>query len=168
MPSEINWSQFVVRVNINNVAIEKLYWCWATRAGMEHWFLRTCEYKTADGVVKKDKDQVCTGDSYKWHWHGYGDDSVEYGTILDCNNKDHLKFSFGKAGNCAIEILKEDDQTIVQLTQGDIPNDDLSRMNYHVGCKSGWTFHLANMKSILEGGIDLRNKNIKIKNMLNS
>jgi hypothetical protein len=40
--------------------------------------------------------------------------------------------------------------------------------NYHVGCKAGWTFYLANLKSILEGGIDMRNKKTRLKEMLNS
>ena len=30
--------------------------------------------------------------------------------------------------------------------------DDASRANYHLGCLTGWTFYLANLKSILEGG----------------
>lgn len=30
------------------------------------------------------------------------------------------------------------------------------------------TFYLANLKSILEGGVDLRNKNEALKKMLNS
>lgn len=40
--------------------------------------------------------------------------------------------------------------------------------NLLVGCGEGWVFYLANLKSILEGGIDLRNKNDAIRNVLNS
>lgn len=37
--SNYDWSRFVTRINVN-APIEKLYWCWATREGMEYWFLR--------------------------------------------------------------------------------------------------------------------------------
>jgi len=52
--------------------------------------------------------------------------------------------------------------------QEEIPTDEKSMQSFYVGCKTGWTFYLANMKSILEGGIDLRNKNEKLQQMLNS
>jgi hypothetical protein len=32
----------------------------------------------------------------------------------------------------------------------------------------GWVFYLANLKSFPEGGIDLRNKNEKLKSVINS
>jgi hypothetical protein len=37
-----------------------------------------------------------------------------------------------------------------------------------MGCLGGWTFYLANLKSYLEGGVDLRNKNLALNNMVNS
>jgi hypothetical protein len=37
-----------------------------------------------------------------------------------------------------------------------------------VGCQLGWTFYLTNMKSIAEGGIDLRNRDIDFKNVVNA
>jgi len=57
---------------------------------------------------------------------------------------------------------------MVELTQSQIPLDDHSRMSYYVGCTRGWTFYLANLKSILEGGIDLRNKNNKLLHVINT
>ena len=44
--SNYDWSRFVTRINIK-APIEKLYWCWATREGMEYWFLRLSEFKNA-------------------------------------------------------------------------------------------------------------------------
>ena len=59
-------------------------------------------------------------------------------------------------------------KTIVELTQDNIPPDDNPATNLHIGCGEGWTFYLANLKSYLEGGIDLRNKNEKIQGVINS
>lgn len=167
MATSYDWSQFVVRISIN-ATIDKLYQAWATREGMEYWFLRLSEYKKPGGTILGDKEYAEKGDAYKWLWHGWPDDTVEHGTILDCNGKDFFKFSFGNAGNCAIIIKKEEGESMVELVQDNIPTDEQGKHNWHLGCKTGWTFYLANMKSLYEGGIDLRNKNEKLQQVINS
>lgn len=67
-----------------------------------------------------------------------------------------------------VRIANESGINVVELTQENIPVDDDSRANYFVGCGEGWTFYLANLKSILEGGLDLRNKNVDIRKVINS
>jgi len=166
MPTH-DWSRFTVRIDVNT-PVEKLYKAWATRAGMEYWFLRLSEYKKPDGSLRSNDELVETGDSYKWLWHGWPDDTVEHGQVLDCNGKDFFKFSFGKAGNCSVRIYEEQNETIVELVQDEIPTDEHGMQYWHVGCKTGWTFYLANLKSLYEGGIDLRNKNERLQQMLNS
>lgn len=161
------WDRFTVRINVD-APVEELYAAWATRAGIEHWFLRLSEYKAPDGTIRGNNELVSKGDTYKWLWYGYDDDTVENGTILDCNQRDMIKFSFGKAGNCSVRIYAEKDETIVELVQEQIPTDEESMQYYHVGCKTGWTFYMANLKSMYEGGIDLRNKNVELQNMLNA
>jgi len=162
-----DWSRFVVRINVN--APDKiLYDAWATRGGMENWFLRLSEYKKPDGTIRGNMENVEKDDNYKWHWHGWPDETVEYGTILDCNGSDYIKFSFGKAGNCAVTIKKEEGETIVELVQDNIPTDEQGMHYWLLGCKTGWTFYLANMKSLFGGGNDLRNRNEKLQQVLNS
>lgn len=162
-----DWSRFVTRINVK-ASTEKLYWCWATREGMEYWFLRMSEYKKPDGSIRVSNEPVQKNDTYAWRWHGWGDETTEYGNILDCNGKDLFKFSFGKAGNCLVTIKTEDTETIVELAQDNIPTDEQGMHYWHLGCKTGWTFYLANLKSLLEGGIDLRNRNENLKNVVNS
>lgn len=165
--TNFNWSRFTVRINIK-AATEKLYRCWATKDGIENWFLRKSDYKNPDGSLRSRKEFVQKGDSYSWWWHGYPDEVAEHGEILDCNGKDLFKFKFGSAGNCTITIYKEQEENIVELLQDEIPTDDRAKQNWHIGCKTGWTFYLANLKSVMEGGIDLRNKNEQLQNMLNA
>jgi uncharacterized protein YndB with AHSA1/START domain len=162
-----DWSRFTVRININ-APIDKLFTAWTTRAGMEHWFLRQCAFSKPGDEMRKNDEPVEKGDTYNWLWHGYPDDASEVGTILEINGKDQLKFSFGKAGNCTVRIYQEQGETIVELVQDEIPTDDEGMKNYHCGCTKGWTFYLANMKSLFEGGIDLRNKNLELKRVVNS
>jgi len=165
--STYDWSSFIVRININ-APITGLYKAWATRSGMEKWFLRISEYKKADGKIRQENELIQKGDTYQWRWYGWPDDMTEEGTILDCNGKDFLKFSFGKAGNCSITIKEEMGENIVELLQENIPTDEHGMQYWHLGCKTGWTFYLANLKSILEGGKDLRNKNALLQNVLNA
>ena len=163
-----DWDRFTVRINIKNVPTEKLYWAWASRNGMEYWFLRLSEYKTSSAKERNPEELVEKGDNSKWLWHGWPDETVEYGGILDCNGKDFFKFSFGKAGNCSVFLKEEGGEKIVELLQDNIPGDEAGRHMWHVGCKTGWTFYLANLKSLFEGGIDLRNRNVKLQHVINS
>jgi uncharacterized protein YndB with AHSA1/START domain len=167
MSNAIDWTRFEVRINVK-APIQDLYDAWATRKGIERWFLRLSEYKKPDGSSCGMEESVKKGDTYKWLWYGYPDSTVEHGEILAVNCKDEFKFSFGKAGNCTVRIFPEDDEAIVELVQDSIPTDDKGKLNYYVGCKGGWTFYLANLKSLFEGGIDLRNRKIRVQEMLNS
>ena len=167
MSSAPDWSSFKVKINVK-ATTQELYRAWATRKGMEYWFLRECDYRRPGGIVLSPDEFVSTNDVYTWRWHGYPDTSTEQGTILEANGKDFFKFSFGKAGICSVTIMKELGETIVELMQSEIPEDENGKMNYHVGCKGGWTFYFANMKSMLEGGADLRNRNEQLQEMLNS
>lgn len=165
--SNFDWKTFTTRVPVNT-AQEKLYWCWATREGIELWFLRLSEYRKPDGSLRRSNEFADKGDTYTWRWYGWPDEVTEEGTILECNGRDFFKFSFGKAGNCAVTIKNEGSQAIVELVQDMIPDDEQGRHYWHLGCKTGWTFYLANLKSLLEGGIDLRNRDENLKNVINS
>jgi len=165
--AEFDWSRFTVRINIKAPA-EKLYWCWATRAGIEFWFLRRSDYRKPGGELCESNDLVQEGFTYTWWWHGYPDEVVENGLILEANGKDLFKFKFGDAGNCTVRIYEDEGEHIVELLQDEIPTDDKAKQNWHIGCKTGWTFYMANLKSMIEGGIDLRNKNEQLQNMLNA
>ena len=168
--ADYDWTRFTLRINVD-VAPEALYKAWVTRKGIESWFLRLSEYSRNDVLIGAD-DPVQQGDRYKWQWFGYPDSLVEYGKVLPANGKDFFEFTFGgPAGSpmhVSVAFRSEEGETIVELTQYNIAVDDRSKSNFHVGCMQGWTFYLANLKSIMEGGIDLRNKNEKLKRMMNS
>ena len=124
--ADFNWSRFMVRINVK-ASREKLYWRWATKEGIESWFLRKSDYKNSVGTLRGNNEFVQTGDTYSWWWHGYPDDVAEHGEILDCNGKDFFKFKFGGAGNCTVTIYKEQEENIVELLQDEIPTDDIDR-----------------------------------------
>jgi uncharacterized protein YndB with AHSA1/START domain len=168
--SAYDWSQFTKRIDIN-APIAKIYEAWATNQGIESWFLRGSSV-VFNGGVRGPADPWKPGDKYTWHWHGWSDDVVEHGTIMVANEKDEIQFGFGPEGKdvliCTVRIFPEQETTICQLTQTNIPTDEKGKTYYHLGCMGGWTFYLANLKSIMEGGIDLRNRNVALTNMVNS
>lgn len=167
MAESTDWSQFVLRIAIR-ASRQQLYNAWATRQGMESWFLRLCAYAHPDGQLLEDDEPAVTGDRYTFRWHGWPDETTEYGEVLQANGHDNFQFSFGKAGICTVSILMAGDLQIVELEQSAIPDDDAGKMLWHVGCKTGWTFYMANLKSMFEGGIDLRNRDENLQNVLNS
>lgn len=163
--NNFDWSRFAVRINVQ-APVAKLYAYWATREGIESWFLRKAVYKDAKGNTRENNEPVQTGDTYSWWWHGYSDDVVERGEIMEANGKDLFRFRFGDAGVCTVRIYPEQGEQIVELEQDQIPVDEKAKQNWHIGCKTGWTFYLANLKSMMEGGIDLRNKNEHLQHVI--
>lgn len=160
-----NWESFTKKIAVK-ANISDLYNAWTVPQEIEKWFLSKADYTKPNGETAKRDENVDANDTYKWSWFLY--DVVESGKIIDANGKDHLQFSF--AGDCLVEIKLEQsqDDVIITLTQSNIPTDDESKRGIRLGCDSGWSFFLLNLKSFYEGGFDLRNKNEKLKGMLNN
>lgn len=162
-----DWSKFTCKINIS-ASVEAIYDAWTIPLQLERWFLRDASFKRNNGTLREKFLHVHKGDTYSWLWHGHGDDIVEKGEVLIANEKDKLQFSFTAGGIVTIDIGEALGETIVMLTQEKIPTNEKGKVSYHLGCLSGWTFYLANLKSILEGGIDLRNKNPSLANVINA
>jgi uncharacterized protein YndB with AHSA1/START domain len=165
--NEYDWSKFTLRVPIS-ADITKIYSLWTTQDGLVKWFLKKAEFTKPDKSIRNRESNIQKDDTYAWNWHGYSDDMVERGAILEANGKDFLKFVFGKAGTVSISIKEEQGAALVELLQEEIPVDEKSKVSFHLGCTKGWVFYLANLKSVLEGGPDLRNKNIDLKNVISA
>ncbi len=170
METNYDWTSFTVRVNIKNTTIEKVYAMWATISGMEQWFLRMCAYKKEETVWLGAFDKVIEGALFSWYWHGWPDTVSEKGKIIIANGIDNLQFTFGQPGAenmlCEVKIYTEQNEIICELKQSNIPVDEKGKSYFHIGSLTGFTFYLTNLKSIMEGGIDLRNKNEALKNIM--
>ena len=162
-----DWSSFEMRIPVNG-SLENIYKAWTTISGIQSWFLRSAKYSDPNGVLRDNDELVQKGDRYTWYWHGYDDDTVEHNDVLEANGEDVFSFVF--AGHCIVTVTigMIEGETIVELRQENIPTGDEGKSEIHMGCMQGWTFYLANLKSVLEGGIDLRNRNTKIGKVVNS
>jgi uncharacterized protein YndB with AHSA1/START domain len=160
-----NWNQFTKRVYINS-NIEQVYNAWTKSEELEKWFLSNASFYAKNNIKINSNENVTSNSKYKWKW--FAQNHSENGTIFKTNNKNLITFSF--EGNCIVEVklTQEKNQTLVELTQKEIPLDNNSKENIRLGCAFGWTFYLLNLKSILEGGIDLRNKDTKLIGVINN
>lgn len=160
-----DWSQIKLRINIKTT-IEKAYSSWATQQGLEAWFLRKAPATDAQGKSRKTNELLSKDDTYLWTWHGYSDDMKHEGTVLQANGKDKFAFSFSSNCPVTVSIYKEQDEVIVELIEDNIPVDNARIFKHYTSNTMGWTFFLTNLKSVLEGGLDLRNFNPSLKNVI--
>ncbi|MFZ1703686.1 MAG: SRPBCC domain-containing protein [Saprospiraceae bacterium] len=160
-----NWTSFTRRIEIK-ASIKYLYDAWTKSEEIEKWFLSKANFYNLDQKMVAKNESIKTGFTYEWSWYLY--DDLEKGKITEANEKDFLQFTF--AGECLVDIrlTQQGDYVIVELTQKNIPTDDHSKHQIRLGCDSGWSFYLVNLKSVYEGGLDLRNKNPEFKRMLNN
>ena len=161
-----DWRSFTLRIPIRS-SPKAIYEAWATQQGLESWFLRFAQYTKPDGSIRAKTDLIQPGDEYNWLWYGYKDEVVEKREVLAANGWDKLQFRF--SGDCivTVQIQQQGGENICQLTQEMPMDEESSRQYYFVECGRGWTFYLANLKSILEGGLDLRNRDINLHPVFN-
>lgn len=159
-----NWTKFTLKIAIN-AKKETLFNAWTKPVEIEKWFLQNCDYISDEKPIDKN-DSAQKGNSYAWTWFLYAE--TESGKIIDVIPNE--KFAFTFAGDCLVEVTfaEAHEHTIVELTQSNIPTDDLSKQNVRLGCNSGWQFYLVNLKSVFEGGLDLRAKDDRFPPYINS
>lgn len=162
-----NWSEFNKRIIINK-AKDSIYRSWATKSELQTWFLETAEFESSKGK-RNPNDLIQKGDCFTWKWNNW--DFHEEGKVLDANGNDFISFTFGDTGNVDVKLTSVNGETEVVLRQYNIPTDEQAKMDYFVGCNTGWTFWLANLKAYLEYGITLHAKGLKqeeTKDLVNS
>ena len=155
------WSSFKVTGDYNT-DIRSLYEAWATPAGLEKWFLRKADFYAIAGRLRDPEEFIMKEDTYEWYWHGWDDSTCEKGEILEANGTDLIKFTFAKDNIVTVEFSSRNGVSIVELTQENIALEEDPSKNLFVQCQTGWVFYFANLKSVLEGGVDLRNKKLEI------
>src|ERR1700759_1520987 len=111
--------KFTLRANFN-AGVFEVYKSWATKQGLENWFLRSADFISPEGKTRAPLELAQSGDAYTWKWHGFPDEISEKRKVLEANGKDFFKFTF--SGNCivSISIRTEKETTVVELTQENI------------------------------------------------
>ncbi len=136
---ELDWSKFQLKIAIK-ADVAGIYHAWATQQTLENFFLRKAEFTKQDGNKRYRSSAVEVNDTYEWMWHGYSNEVVEKGKIIQAHGKDFLQFSFRKAGNVSVNIKEEAGENMLWLVQDNIPTDEKGKEYYHLGCSKGWVY----------------------------
>ena len=160
-----NWTEFTKRIIIKS-ELALVYNAWTRTEELEKWFLSKAVFTYPDNTIVPSLTNVISGSKYEWNW--FAQNYFEQGKVLEANGSDFLEFSFADNCKVSVKLKKEKGYILVELTQSEIPLDDNSKENIRLGCAFGWTFYLINLKSILEGGIDLRNKDAELVGVVNN
>ena len=160
-----DWTSFTQRITVD-ATTRSIYDAWVKPANLEKWFLSSALFSTRDRLPREPDGRIKPGDTYRWMWHGYPDSIVETGTVLEANGHNRIRFTFTDDCIVNIAINVENGERVVELTQERIKPDE--KLRIYLDCSKGWMFYLVNLKSMLEGGIDLRNKNQQILNVINA
>lgn len=158
------FTEFKLRVNVNT-NIENAYRAWASSAGVSSWFLRAT-FKDKEGKARSADELAQEGDEYSLSLTTKPEVIACTGKVLKANGKDLFSFSFSKGCPVTISVYREEDETIVQLIESHLPTDEETIRRHFIGDTKGWIFYLTNLKSVLEGGLDLRNKNAALKSVI--
>ncbi|MDR7211939.1 SRPBCC domain-containing protein [Flavobacterium piscis] len=160
-----NWTSFTKKIAIK-ASLKDIYNAWTKADELEKWFLEKVSFFDINQeLLSKDKNAE-EGHTYEWLWYLYNEPMT--GKIISANGENELQFTF--EGNCLVDIkLSEaNSYTIVELRHHNIPTDEYSKQYIRLGCSNGWHFYLTNLKSVYEGGLDLRNKDSNLNPMINN
>lgn len=160
-----DFSEFKLRVNIKT-PIENVYRAWTTPMGLESWFLGKVFFTDKNGTERAREEGAQAEDEYHLAWFHAPDKVAMKGKVLRANGKNLYSFLFSKGFPVTISIYTEHGETICELIESNLPTDEESVRMHFVRESKGWIFYLANLKSVLEGGLDLRNRNWDIKNVI--
>ena len=164
---EYHWNKFTKRVSIK-APVFSLYAAWASKTGLESWFLREAIITKANGELREADELFEEGDNFEWRWHGYDNNTVDRGRIISANGKDALSFTFSGKNILTVNFQIESGELICCIEQTMQQETDEEKRYYYIECGLGWTFYLTNLKSVYEGGNDLRNKNEAIQKLINA
>jgi uncharacterized protein YndB with AHSA1/START domain len=159
-----NWAEFTKRIAIKS-DMQTLYDAWTKTAELEKWFLAKAIFKSDIEKVISPNNNAPVNSFYEWNW--FAQNYHEEGKLTQANGKDFLEFTFANS-LVSVQIVQKSDHVFVELKQYDIPTDEESKKNIRIGCSEGWSHYLLNLKSIYEGGIDLRNKDTEIVGVVNN
>lgn len=159
---QLDWTTFTRKINIA-ASKDAILNAWLSQEELEKWFLSSAKFFQGDNLMDRNK-AIEPGQTYKWMWHT--SENVAEGQVLEVGS-DNLSFTF-LGCDVHVTIAQEVGEQILTLIQSKIPTDESGKMGTYVECTRGWTFYMTNLKSILEGGLDLRNKNDAAKNMIST
>ena len=156
------WTEFR-QIEYIKAPRERVFEKWLTSKKIIEWFVAEAIYKHNWDMVRNPEEKIKAGDTYTWIF--FQGIKME-GTILDVIDNEYLSFTFGKKEpgskeDVIVEIFFYPDTaniTEIELHQKNIADSEYGHVNYNLSCMIGWCYFLTNLRSVIESGYDLREK----------
>ncbi|MGH7144833.1 MAG: SRPBCC family protein [Planctomycetota bacterium] len=159
----LDWARFSRAIYISTTPATA-YGLWATGAGLTRWWLARARYFSPAGEAHDKKYHAQKGDRFEWSWY---EGTVLTGHVIEANGKDHFAFTFGGKVVVHVHLKVVGDRMLVELDQEGMANNPAGQ-KFYIGCTTAWAAYLTNMRSVLEGGLDLREKKPDRENLVNA
>ncbi len=157
------WRRLEQRIDVR-APLPVVYAAWATAEGLVGWFPMEASVTDPSGTERGAGTAAAPGDRFRFSWPtGH----TEEGEFLEADGARRLRFTFGEAieVSASLEELEGGD-VMVTLVQTQDRSDE-ENLRVLLGFKEGWAFYLTNLKSVLEGGLDLRSYHHPVEHRVN-
>jgi uncharacterized protein YndB with AHSA1/START domain/uncharacterized protein YciI len=152
----------------------------STCDGLERWFLARADAWTQDGREWPRDRALEQGARLRLTWAGAGEcdergrctpvEVSEDDDVLRTEAPQRIRIGwYENRGWVEFRLMpRPDGRVTVELEQRMHASSDFAFLEgAHVGCREGWAFYLANLKCVLEQGIDLRERTPDRKRLVN-
>jgi len=146
-----------------NAPMDRVYKSWATVAGLERWLTARARMLSPEGRDLGREGPAEEGGRYSWT---RADGTREDGTFVEVDNSMLLRFTFGKDVVVKVQLTLTSKGVLVDVHQH-AQRSDAENLALALAHSSRWTFYLANLKSVLEGGADLRDARPDVEGLVN-
>ncbi|MCF8243348.1 MAG: SRPBCC domain-containing protein [Melioribacteraceae bacterium] len=158
------WTEFK-QVEYIKALKDKVFQKWTTSKDITEWFIAEATY-SYDDMIRKPDEKIKAGDKYSWtFFQGF----TMKGKILKIDENEFLAFTFGKKDaeldeDIIVELSFSTDgeKSKIELIQKNMADNEYGHVNHNMSCMVGWCYFLTNLRSLLESGYDLREKDIKL------
>jgi uncharacterized protein YndB with AHSA1/START domain len=152
-PENNDWTTFDLYVAID-AEPSVILSAWSTINGMESFFVQMMRITGPDGAELGPDARAQPGDKYVWRWHNGRRIVGEY---LQAETRNEVRFTFGDS-RVSVMALPYKTGSLLRLRQYDIPDTEEARMHIYGNCRAAWVYFLTVLKTLLEHGIDGRDK----------
>jgi uncharacterized protein YndB with AHSA1/START domain len=149
----VDWTRFHLFITIDSTP-DRIFQCWATSQGMEDFFVEMMAIRNGDGRMLDPDEPVSEGCRYVWRWDS---GALIAGEFLEVLPGRELIFSFGES-KVRIRLHPGEAGTVLELCQYDMEDTEQNRMHLHTNCRAAWVYFLTVLKTLLEHGVDGRDK----------
>lgn len=152
--NNFNWDRFTHSIFIN-AEPEKIFEYLATPSGITKWFIGESKYYYKNLHIRLGNEIVKKGDSFLWKW--LNKDLELKGMVTESSEDNSFEFTFSPLYLVTLKLSKSGERTKLSLTQQYQESAAKDEFNY-LNCCVCWVFFLTNLKSVIENGIDLRER----------